>query len=416
VSRLREAARRALEGVGEATGEGEVTRLTVDVSVDGRSELVTLALKDGELVWTSSGEAEGPHVRAALRWLAASEPPPRKVRVNESAELQRVSWTPGEVDVETAESPPSARARLADALEDVVTVVVRAGAGEPDSPSVAESLERLRREAPLPTPTGLARWLGRLKDALAAKDLVLVARLLEGAGQLARDLRRERPTAAARRRVVGWMGGTETGAIERLSDRTLVEVSREWLPSSERGGVERRYLVDLQNGEVFREERSRSAPVASVGPCPRIVSVGLAEVEDSAAPRRIRLMQYVVSLELGAGELRRIGASAYRRFSALADRYRTWMAEHPGQAEPFAVVAPRDWSAAEPVGYDDEGEPLPFARADDPAAVEMLARLVPPEGPQWIAGRLVDAGGALLMVPCAVAIVDGDTAHLHRLR
>ncbi|MCZ7684826.1 MAG: hypothetical protein M5U28_41055 [Sandaracinaceae bacterium] len=44
---LREAARRALEKLGGDGGGGEVTRLTVDVAIDGRSELVTLALRGG---------------------------------------------------------------------------------------------------------------------------------------------------------------------------------------------------------------------------------------------------------------------------------------------------------------------------------------------------------------------------------
>ncbi len=218
----------------------------------------------------------------------------------------------------------------------------------------------------------------------------------------------------------GWLGGLATepsGAVERLSDRVLVEIAREQLPSLERSGIERRHLIDLHNGEVFREERSRTSPVASVGPCPRLVHVGLAEVEDGAAPRRIRLMQYVVSLELGPEELTRIEASAYRRFAALVDRYRNQVEAHPGQAEPFAVIAPRSFDAdAAPVCRDDEGQPLPFARADDPAAVEVLRRSVPPGGPRWVAGRLSDADGALMMIPCAVAVPDGDGARFVRLR
>src|SRR5690606_17043362 len=147
---LREAARRALERIGEARPSGEVTRLTIDVAIDGRSELVTLALRDGELAWSTSG-GEG-HVAAALRWLAGVAEPAPAVRVTPENEMpaQRVTWPPGEADQEA--EARAARARLAEALEDVVTVVVRAGAGGAESPSVAESLERLRREAPLPTP------------------------------------------------------------------------------------------------------------------------------------------------------------------------------------------------------------------------------------------------------------------------
>lgn len=415
---LREAARRALERLGESKPGGEITRLTVDVSVDGRSELVTLTLRNGELVWTSTA-GEGAHVAAALRWLAASDASPG-VRVTEPAELPapRVTWPPGGEPDHDHEAP-AARGRLAEALEDVVTVVVRAGVGGSESPSVAESLERLRREAPLPTPMGISRWLGRLKSALDAHDVELVARLLDGAAQLAEDLRRDKPSPEVRRRVIGWMGGASeiAGAVERLSDRVLVEIAREQLPSSERGGIERRHLIDLHNGEVFREERTRTSPVASVGPCPRVVNVGLAEVEDGASPRRIRLMQYAVSLELGKDELERIEANAYRRFAALADRYRELIEAQPGQAEPFAIVAPRSFESRDgALCRDDDGQPLPFARADDPAAVEVLQRLCPPGGPRWVAGRLSDAAGVLMMIPCALALPDGDATRFVRLR
>lgn len=393
-----------------------MTRVTLDVALEGRPELVTLALRDGELAWTTSGE--GAHVRAALQWLVRARSSEAKVRTAEPPEapLGRVSWVPDGGDAEQS----GARSRLADALDDVVTVIVRAGASGLSSPSVAESLERLRREAPLPTPIGLGRWLGRLKVALDAGDAPLTARLLDGASQLAEDLRRDRPSPEARRRVVDWMGGSGADlalAVERISDRVLVEVAREQLASSERGGVERRHLVDVQSGEIFREERTRSSPVASVGPCPRVVSVGLADVEQGAAPRRIRLMQYVVSLELGREEIARIEASAYRRFAALAERYRELALASPGQAEPFAIVAPRRFrTEGGVVGHDDEGQPLPFARADDPAAVEVLEGVVPAAGPRWIAGRLTDVDGALMMVPCAVAIPEGDGSRYIRLR
>lgn len=409
---LREAARQALESLGHGGAEGEVTRVILDVAVDGRSELVTLSLRDGALSWTTSGGES--HIRAALRWLVGAQPAEAKVRTTEpELASARVSWVN---DAEQA----TARSRLADALDDVVTVIVRAGVLSAGSPSVAESLDRLRKEAPLPTPVGLARWLGRLKMALETPDPLLCARLLDGAAQLADDLRRERPSPEARRRVIDWMGGSGSElafAVERMSDRVLVEVSRETLVSSERGGIERRHLVDLQSGEIFREERTRSSPVASVGPCPRLVTVGLADVEQGAAPRRIRLMQYVVSLELGNEELERIEANAYRDFPALAERYRARVLASPGQAEPFAIIAPRRVdNDGGLVARDDDGHPLPFARADDPAAVEVLESVLPAEGPRWIAGRLTDVAGVLMMVPCSVAVPAAGGTRFVRLR
>ncbi|MBX3272848.1 MAG: hypothetical protein KF729_21475 [Sandaracinaceae bacterium] len=410
---LRDAASRALRELGDAK-PGAVTRVVLDVALDGRAELVTFALEGGALRWSTSGTDA--HVATALAWLADGAAGARATPAPEPP-LPRLSWPPGEPTDDGGQEART-RVRLADALDDVVTTIVRVGVAHPDSPSIAEGLERLRRELPLPAPLGVSRWLGRLRAALDAGDVAQVARLLDGASRLAEELRRDRPTPEARRRAVAWLGATsELGGVERISDRTLVEVAREHLPTSERGGIERRYLVDLRNGEVFREERARTDATASVGPCPRVVQVGLAEVERGGTPRRIRLMQYVVTLDPGRDELRRIEANAYRRFAALADRYREWLGAEPGQAEPFVIVAPKTWkhSGEAPVGYDDEGVPLGFARADDPAAVELLDRLLAP-APRWVGGRIVDVQGRLLMVPCVLAAPDGEGTRLHRLR
>jgi len=414
---LREAAREALADLDEP-GEGAVTRITVDVEVGGQRELVTLAVRDGSLARSTSGSDA--HVAAALRWLLAKDDDGatgvRTAPASADRPAGRMSWVP-----EPPEDPPtedSPRVRLADAFDDVVTTVVRAGVSSADSPAIADGLERLRKEVPLPTPPGMSRWLGRLRQALDAGDTALVARLLDGASRLAEELRRERPSPESKRRAVAWLGASpELGGVERVSDRTLVEIARERLATNERGGVERRYLVDVRNGEVFREERSRSNPIASVGPCPRVVQVGLAEVERGPTPRRIRPMQYEVSPSPTHEHLRRVEANGYRRFSALADRYRDWVADAPGQAEPFAVVVPKKLKARRgaPVLYDDEDVPLACGRADDPAAAAVLDRLSAPL-PRWIAGRLVDAKGSLLLVPCAVAAPDGDSVRLHRLR
>lgn len=412
---LRDAARAKLADLAEAR-PGAVSRVTLDVTVDGVTELVTLALRDGRLTWSTSGTEA--HVASALRWVTeggAAAIAPRPSAASIAPVAPRLSWPP---DTAAPGEGGSPRVRLADALDDLVTTVVRAGVAQAASPSIAESLERLRKELPTPTPLGVSRWLGRLRAALDGGDVALVARLLDGASRFAEELRRERATPEARRRAVAWLGTTpELGVAERVSDRTLVEIAREHLGSSDRGGIERRYLVDLRNGEIFREERARTEPNASVGPCPRLVQVGLAEVDRGGSPRRIRLMQYEVTLDPGREELRRIEANGYRRFSALADRYRDALALEPGQAEPFAVAVPKTWKrrADAPVAYDDEGVPLAFARADDPAAVELLLRLCE-AAPRWVAGRLVDVKGLVLMVPCVVAAADGDGTRLVRLR
>ena len=74
-TRLRDAARRYLQTREPSNGRGAVRRLTMDVELDGEVELVTLALRDGELQCISSdGRHDGRHAMAALRFVAALDP------------------------------------------------------------------------------------------------------------------------------------------------------------------------------------------------------------------------------------------------------------------------------------------------------------------------------------------------------
>ncbi|MFK7990656.1 MAG: hypothetical protein AB8I08_31830 [Sandaracinaceae bacterium] len=407
---LRQAAQQALQGMPSEGDEGDIRRLTVDVEMGGTSELVTLRLQDGKLSWTSTGAPEGPHVRAALRWLATDEPAPASAM--RSAGEQRISLVPPEgPEVHTTPT----RGQLADALSELVTVLVRAGVSEGSSPSVSESLERLAREAPTPMPLGLSRWLGRLRGSIERKDVGDVAALLDAAGRLAEDLLRDKPAPAARRRIAGWLGG-DMASVERVSDRRLLEIARERLPGVDRSSIQRRYLLDVQNGEIFCEE-STGRTRASVGPCPRVCEVGLAEVEQGSSPRRIRPMQYTVTLGLSPNQLTRVEETGYRRFAPLADRHRQALTELPGQAEPFVVIVPARFRSGElPVAFCAEGSPLPFSRVDDPSAVEVLAKISESQSPRWIAGRLVDVEGALMMVPCSVGVAGAEGPRIVRLR
>ena len=80
-----------------------------------------------------------------------------------------------------------------------------------------------------------------------------------------------------------------------MTDVTLLELAREWVPALERAGIERRYLLDLQDGEMYCEERAPSASATSLGPCPRQLTVWLSLVEPCAPPKRARLLQYAVT-------------------------------------------------------------------------------------------------------------------------
>lgn len=420
----RTAAKRALGRLPPAEHEGAaLERAVFDVTADGRTELVTVTMRDGELVTMSTGGGpQGPHVRAVLRLLAGEAvagPAAREAGVPGLAPEASQSLPPGAVrTLSGAPAPVEAdRLALAEALSDVVTAVVRVGLRQAaGAPSVDETLERVVRSAPRPLPIGVARWVGRLRSALVAGDGATVALLLQGASQLAADLRGGRPTAEGMARRLAWLGQTEgeREGVEPLYDRVLVEVAREWLPGVERASIERRYLVDEGTGAVYREERLRGVADVSVGPCPRLVTVGFAEVEGGPAPQRIRLLQYVVAIDVGGSAWARVAEWAWRDFGAVAAAYRTALAEAPGLAEPFAVLAPaecdRDPGDDRRVLVDAAGAALPLGRAEDPAAARAVDALAAEHALEWVAGRLVHAGDALLVVPAAVAVRgDGGT-------
>jgi hypothetical protein len=272
-------------------------------------------------------------VHAALAWLAGGGTPAAATGAGLG------------VRARTAETPDADGGRerwdaIAEAVDDVVTAVVRLGVERAlGSPSVDEAEERLAEVVGDPAPLGVARWVGRLRHALATFDVELTARQLDEGARLVVHLREGAPSREGRARLLGWLGTHAPGAAPRetLSVRTLFEIGREWVAGFHRGEIQRRYLVDLASGEVFREERLRGAP-ASLGPCPRAVSLAFGEVEPGASPRRIRVLQYAVALEVRRDAWEKIEEHGRRDFVALADDYRHAVQSCPGLSEPFAVV------------------------------------------------------------------------------
>jgi hypothetical protein len=347
---------------------------------------------------------------------------PARISVTEQSGGRTILPAGATRTVEASDQPASAdREALSAALEDVVTAVVRSGVSAAlSSPSVDEALKRLIRTAPEPLPLGVARWMARLRAAMSAKDVDRLARILDGAARLAEDLVTHPPDGAAQARIGAWLGTTadRRSEIEPGYDRTLVEVAREWLDGVGRTAIERRYLVDTQSGAVLREERGRRIGTVSIGPCPRVVSVGFAEIEQGAEPRRVRLLQYAVSLGVTNEDWAHVGASVTQRFAELGDRYRKAVEAFPGLAEPFVLIKAERIELDDdgPVPIDAEGDPLPLARAEDPGAVARLGDLAEAEPIEWLAGRLTDVDGRLLLVPCSAAIVREGRTRLERLR
>lgn len=376
------------------TGEGAVRRLTLDIEVEGRAELVTVGLRDDELQCVSSdGRNDGPHAMAALRFIAGIE-------------QREDSGPPGAVaSLNPRSAGHSLPSDLAEALDDLLTAVTRVGVDKAQhAPSVDAALQRVIGVAPQPTPLGLGRFIGRLQQGILSGDVQHVARLLDGASRLSDVLRSGIATSGFDALVQAWLG-SRPGATPKtalLYDRTMIELGREWLSGTERASVERRYLVDVRSGGIYREDRPRNAS-ASLGPCPRQLRIGLAEVEAGPIPERIRVLQYEVQPDVPGESWELLQRVASRRFGELTERYRRSMQEHPSLSEPFVLIAPyRIEKNGVFKAFDADGHQLVLNRSERRGPVlAFYAMLAQGLDPSWLAGRLTDTGATLCLTPFA---------------
>lgn len=389
----------------------QIERMTCEVRGPQHSELVSLRLEEGRLLSVCScGELRCAHVYAVLQ-LMASEPAVHAA--HDATGKHPRSDRPASEPRSTA--LPATSAQLADALADVVTAVVRAGVCTDRVAFVLENLSRVERALPEPLPLGLLRWLGRMREAIAAQDTGLAAQALGAAVAITADLRSSQLQPEARVRLASWFGAADE-TLARLSDRSLIEVAREWLHGTTRNQIERRYLVDLESGECFREECVRADRSASVGPCPRLIGVSLAEVEPSCAPRRLRLLQYTTTPNLERAHWDNLAAWGQRDSEALLTAYRTSIAELGALAEPFALTAPRSWQFdARPTLVFERGAPLPLFAEDDSGVLKHCERVARSSTVLWVAGRLREYAGQLMLRPLALGISDPSGPRYERL-
>lgn len=390
-----------------------IERLTCEARDPYGSELVSLRLDAGRLQVVCTCARQGcAHVYAALQLVAATPA---------DAEAPRLAASGAEHTLVEARAsqplPALTRAvQLSEALADVVTAVVRAGVCSDRVASVRETLARVERVLPKPLPLGLLRWLGRIHEAIDAKDTALAAQALCAAALLSSDLRDPQPSAAAGARLASWFGGDTGLPVQRMSDRTLLEVAREWVNGSTRNQIERRYLIDLDSGESFREECARAESSSSIGSCPRLIGVSLAEVEGGCRPRRLRLLQYTTTPSVERTHWDNLAAWGQRDSEALLTAYRSALVDFGALAEPFALIAPcglRTEGALSLVC--DRGAPVPLIEEDEPGLLKRCQRLLSSQKAVWVAGRLLDRGGQLMLKPLAVGWLGAASIRHERL-
>ena len=420
---IQDAARHALHRLGPTNREEEslaIARLAVDVVQNNQVEIVSMRLSEGALAWSCTcGQSQCAHAAQALRLLSNSTQ----------------GWRPESIDELTMRSsqaplPPPSTAQgraednskldliaLSESLEDVVTAVVRTGLVSKDAPSVFESVERLVKAAPEPLPLGVSRWIGRLRAELGHQNLTEVARLLDGATRLVDDLsgRHNHESAGARR--LSWLGADarDSSLVALHSDRLFLELGRELLDGAQRASIERRYLMELGSGDIFREERVRGRQTVSLGSCPRVIQAGLSEVERGAAPPRIRLLQYASSRAVPQETWRKVSGHAVRDFTRLISRYQGELAVFPGLAEPVVCLAGIHMEdPGELRLVDNQGNLLPLTAGGHPTSLNYLKQRLSGFEIEFVLGRLLDRDGVLALRAIAGAVLDGDRIeHFH---
>ncbi len=390
-----------------ARSNSGISRLSCEVA----GEQVTFFVREGALRGLCTcGAARCEHYLDALQWLDPNEAPTRESAPAPDPRLR------------SSLRPPASAGHpygpLADACDELLLAVVRSGMSAASSASVRDAIDRLTAVAPVPLPLGLSRWLGRLHEALQRADVGETARVLEGARIFTDELRTPLPTRDQLARRHAWLAPAVSSArtAQPLEGATLLEVAREWLAGPERNAIERRYLLDLNAGDVVREERARHEMEISVGPCPRVLHVAFGEVEAFGAPRRVRLLQYTVSARPSAQQWSSTEPFAKRLVRQVGEAYAAAVSVCPGLSEPFMLVAPRTVDVSgTPVWIDSDGERMALAEEAAQPMSDLLQQFGERGRIVWIAGRLIGLAQGLVLKPVSLLLQGSDGPHLMRV-
>ncbi|MDB4986395.1 MAG: hypothetical protein JWN04_1573 [Myxococcaceae bacterium] len=378
-------------------------RLTIEIG----GEQVTLFMRQGRLRETCTCGAERcEHTTIVLQFLAegAAQSSPSDVRVRSS-----MRPPPGEPN----------QGPLGEAFEELCLATARAGVATPDSPSIKQALAQLRGAAPDPVPLSLARWIGRFQESLAAGELGELTRLLDGALQWVEELEGDSASFVALANRRAWLGPMDAAsagpAVDSLAEVTLLEVAREWVSGLDRASIERRYLIDLVGGEIFSEERRRGELEISVGPCPRIAQVAFAELDTATRPRRARLLQYSLTVQVPEAPWQRVISLAHTEVESLRERYVADLRASPALAEPFAIFAPAQLDTDSASLSDARGERLALRNEAGLSGLDGLLAATRGSEVVCVLGRLLGRAAGLMLHPLSAVVRSGEWLELRRV-
>jgi hypothetical protein len=394
---------------GSTPSSARVAALSVAIEQQGRVEMVSLRLEGASLVVTCTcGTRICAHAREALALFDGDDAHAaiHDDRITQAYEPAMRLSEPGPMPVMSLGAPPlplrEGRAAIAGALSDLVLAVTRSGLEQGISPAVLEALENLSEHAPPASSTGLRVFVGNLKTALEAQHSEGVVRALAAANAFIDALSTPFTTADIDARIATWLGTVAAAGVasERVTERSYLELAREQRPGLARAGVERRYLIDLESGELYREDRA-AGDSSSVGPCPRVVTLGLAHIEPGLPPRRMRLLQYTTTPVIDGESWARIARFALPSFAGLPERYALHAQTGAELTDMLALIKPAGIEGDErALLRDHEGHALGLAGADGSTAV--LQAFFESAEPEWMIGRVLQKAQSLMLVPLAV--------------
>lgn len=305
------------------------------------------------------------------------------------------------------------RARLGDWLEQVLLSILRAGLDHAhDSPTVLELIASRQELSGLPTSLMLARWVGRLRRALSARDDLMLLILLRAADAALVALREPQGSALSSLWLGRWV--LDGRHDERFPNRELIEVARERVDGWHRASLERRFLIDPRTGASFCEWARHEEIGLSAGPCPRRVNLALASLLRLPQPGWLRVHQYATTPFVEAEHIEQLAAHAYRRVDTILDSYFAAQEAALGVSEPFVLFAPHrlDDSPLAPMGEDNRILPVIGASEAWSEALEALWRK---QKPVVLIGRLLMRFGRLYLAPRSVLVRDATRLTLQRV-
>jgi hypothetical protein len=140
------------------------------------------------------------------------------------------------------------------------------------------------------------------------------------------------------------------------------------------------------------------------GPCPRQLTELLAMVEDTAPPRRVRLLQYAVTPVIEPETWEQLSQWALTDFSALLPSYRKSLEDFAGLGESFTMVAPAGLPPDSQCAFSDSmGQRLPLLGPERGAVSRSLREFCAGGELLWVAGRVLDRDGHLGLLPLSAA-------------